>query len=94
MNVKTKKIIAREGLVFLGILILSVFTGYRAYEFFWVHISSRVDNSVYFLYPARTLRGAILKNILSFYIIYLCIWLIIFIIRFIIWAIKTLKNRG
>ena len=93
MNPKIKKVIAREGLVFLGILIIGILTGNSAYKYFWEHIAPQLENSTYFLYSARTLKGAILSNMGYLYIAYLCIWLVIFVFRFIIWAIKTLTKR-
>jgi len=88
-----KKIITREGLVLLFILLLSVFFGHTGHEFFWTKIAPQIDPAVYFVYPTQTLKGAILANFVNLYIIYLSIWLVIFILRFIIWAVRTLKEK-
>lgn len=94
---KIKRIIAREGLIFLGIVIVSIFTGNRGYHFFWTQIAPQFNYRDFPItesaYPQRTFQGAILDNIKSLYIIYLSLWAIFFLVRFIIWAVKTLKEK-
>jgi len=89
---KNKKIIAREGLVLLGILTTGVFFGNRAHIFFWTVIAPQLSDGIV-IYPERTLRGAIVASVVSLYTIYLLFWAIFFIFRFILWAIKTLKEK-
>ena len=78
MNEKLKKIIAREGLIFLGIFTFSLFI-YKLGSFVSDYVKGDIfdkaavqlsyERIAYFLYP--------------FYLI----------IRFILWAIKTLKKN-
>ena len=95
MQLKTKRIIAREGLVAIVITILSILSGANAYTFFWKTIAPQFENIslVISVYPQHTIGGAILTSFKTLYIIYLSIWVIIFIIRFIVWAIKTLRKK-
>lgn len=92
MNKPLKKIIAREGLVLLGILTAGVFFGNRAYYYFWTVIAPQLSDGIV-VYPERTLRGAIVASVISLYTIYLLFWAIFFIFRFIFWAIKTLREK-
>jgi len=91
---RIKRIIAREGLVFLAIALLSVFCGERGYRFFWTNFVPQCDLPLNLDFqPQSTLGGAILDSFKSLYLIYLSFWVIYFIIRFIIWAIRTLKQK-
>ncbi|MBM3248717.1 MAG: hypothetical protein FJZ10_04815 [Candidatus Omnitrophica bacterium] len=93
MDIKIKRIVAREGLVAILIIIVAIFTGHNAYNFFWKYIAPQLNPDVYFVYPTRTLKGAILGNIISLYLIYLLFWAIVLMVRFILWAIRTLKQK-
>ena len=90
---KIKKIIARQGLIFLAILIVSVIMGYRGYEFFWTEIVPQIEEIAYAVYPTSTLTGVILHNILTLYIVYFSFLFFIFVIRFIFWALRTIRKK-
>lgn len=93
MNKNLKKIIAREGLIFIGVTILSVFLGETAYQNFWTKIAPKINVVDLQYYSCRNLAGAIIWFIIAIYIIYLSVWFVYFLIRFIVWAIKTLKEK-
>jgi len=89
---RIKRIIAREGLIFLGIIIISYFLGEYGYRSFWVHIAPGLD-PVYHPYPYPTLGSSIRNCIIALYAVYLSYWLIRLLIRFVIWAVRTLKEK-
>lgn len=91
MNIK--KIIAREGLILLGIIIISVFLGHHAYSKFWADTAPKLNLLFYLYYSYPTLWGAILNSFIALYLIYFSFWIIRFINSFIIWAIDTLKEK-
>jgi len=93
MTLRTKKLIAREGLIILGIISASILLGYLAYRCFWSNIFSTIPpgDLVYYGWSSgKSLSGAIGFHVIFLYTIYLSGWSIYFIIRFIFWAIKTL----
>ncbi len=97
MKFKTKKIIAREGLIFLCIIIVSLVLGFMVYRHFWERIAPTLNANSWEYFAGfksgYSLTASILFFVLSLYFIYLSIRIIIFIFRFIFWAIKTLKTK-
>ncbi len=86
MDFKTKKIIAREGLITIGILFivgLSEIIGY---------LSLRSGGINFWLLPDQPPNIAIWKHMNGIFLI--CGYPAYLIIRFIIWAIKTLKQNA
>jgi len=87
MTPKLKKIIAREGLIILVIIIISVIVGDRSFHYFWTKVAPNI--TVYPYYGSPTYGGSILRWLGILFGIYFLYWLI----RFIIWAIRILKEK-
>lgn len=88
MKLKTKKIIAREGLIILGILILFGLSEMIGYFYF------RSGNLNLWLLPDHPSNSIIAfwKHMNTIFLIY--IYPFYWIIRFIVWAIKILKKNA
>jgi len=79
MTPKLKKIIAREGTIILGIMLV-LYLSYPFVYYIWDFFKPKYDFDTAFW------GDVIRKGTCLSYVFYL-------LIRFIIWAIKTLKNR-
>ena len=77
LNKSTKKTIAKEGLIFLGIALASVLV---EQPFWWCFVKSGK------LFPLESVTYAVRYTIPFLYLSYL-------IAKFIIWAVKTLKEK-
>ena len=86
MNCKMKKIIAREGLILLGIIFLAIivyFTGTNTAIRWEQYREDLKPNSVLVLWANGSLG----------FIVGFCGYLFYWIVQFIIWAVKTLNKK-
>lgn len=90
MEKKIKRIIAREGLVLLGIILLGFI--------FYFIISNIPDFRAYKNIGGETIKGIVWDDTksmiesIAIYIIFLG-YPVFLLVRFVIWAIKTLKDK-
>jgi hypothetical protein len=79
MNLKTKKVVAREGLIFIAHFLT-----------IWMIIAGNIRFGVF---RVRTVSGISLRG-LDIFIYYMTIWLLVYLFgRFAIWAVMTLKQK-
>jgi hypothetical protein len=81
-----KKIIAREGLIILAIILIGVIWGDSYFHWWWKEVAPSIT-----VFPSSsvTYTGAILEKLRVLIGIYCLSW----IVRFIIWALKTLRGK-
>jgi len=87
MKIETKKIIAKEGLIFLFISFLAFIFTYLYHFVVPVGITKyRFTERDFTLSIEQVFSQDIFKNLLLIYLFY-------FLFRFILWSIKTLKRK-